>query len=1457
MTVNKSTRKAFIYLTLFVLSIFTFALTDEPSFVVTPLSKDEENAFLLYSKGLIVEKEQNAQAALPFFIESIILFPRLSFAYASVARICGAINNISCAEQYFQLGVKSIEENLNGKSSMKVADLIKTLGALYNNYALLIVDNSEKDLVAIENALPYYDLSIKTGNSVEAIYNKGGALQKIGRYNEALPLFFEVIKRDPNYVGALTNIGNTYMFFNHAEKALIYHKRSAVAATGWTKVEVFNNIGQIYKEYGEIIPAIEAFKNSSLAHANYLGLQVSTLEDILGFFSCGLFNILISNRQLAEWTHEERMTNTLMEHFVAMSSNSFKEGTPRNMRCVGPYDLLLVPHIFNRLDERVNIVNLFRYIVKDYDNGSKVQLNERCFNERIHIGYASCDMNEHPMGFLTLGLLQSHNLSQFKVHVFYYGADDNKTQTEKIKTNTEKYFNIAKTGDIGAAKHIVKECIQVLFDLMAHTRGTRLALVSQKPAPIIVNYLGYPGTTGYSNRTVDYILCDRYVLPVESILKKVSEKPIYLPYLYQPNSYDLTQGTCLLISLETYRKTCIEAPNIRAALSIAHLPQNAKILANFNTFSKIDSGSLTAWFKILYTVPNSYLLLIPPKISEVNVTKKNVWTLAREYGITSDRIIFIERVSKAEHVKRVVGVDLFLDSFNYGAHSTASDVLVQGVPLITLKGTDFHNRVGFSLLTNLDCEELVAYDEADYINLAQYLISNNDYLFKIRKKIVKNINKKFVFTPKSITRYFEEQVRVLLTLREMRFQNPIVILCADAILDMEVSRRTNLKLLEINSHPTGIINDCSRVIFSDIDSLAFEQKLVWRNIFINCMKAKGISSAETKKMVESEFSTEPYANFALSAQYLQEGNVPGSVRYLTNFISHQNLLSMTDILAIIHVLVNVVELTSFPVHERETYQNLLSILMYLEAEVDTFCILVHTRSLLDCEYLSNAFATFAHKFGVNKQYNISVLLYAKAIKIKYSLTNSTAFENLAPDSITTRWLYSLGTLYQELGLHSKSLNIYFLAVRSEVAQILQDLNLTQRTLYLEYSQLIDSEKETVGIFCYEYDQGWFPKWGPNSTHGSGLGGSEEAVLYLSRELATYYNVIIFGDHLDTDIGFDSFDVLWLPWYAINLSLTRLHHFVAWRYHISLAVSPVSSKKYVWLQDLNINLDYQYRLLLEEEMLHALFVLSDFQKRQYSQFVQLFMYKTPNALTFRNDEDVVLNTKRNSSTFIYSSAPNRGLEIILNHWGKIRKESPKAVLYVYYGFTASFMRWGSRVFENFGAWMNQMKKSLDQPGIVYIGMVSHKDLEAAFRTVTFQLYPTQFPETGCVSLMKGMINGAIPITSRNPNSVLPEITSEFDLGVHNQSRPSVNIDQDPNWQQSWVRRVLQSLKLSELDIANHRRAMVEAARKTFKWSKTAIAWREIFMIAERSETQKKALENLNSSTANLYSDLTRE
>jgi predicted O-linked N-acetylglucosamine transferase (SPINDLY family) len=330
-------------------------------------------------------------------------------------------------------------------------------------------------------------------------------------------------------------------------------------------------------------------------------------------------------------------------------------------------------------------------------------------HDRLRVGYLSSNFGMHPVTFLTAELYELHDRTRFEVYGFCWSPEDNSEMRERVRSAMDHFIRIDQMTDEQAAQAIRNAEIDILVDLQGLTAGARPKILSPRPAPVQITYLGFPGTTGLPE--IDYVLADRYVIPEESA-QYFSEKPLYLPDCFQIND----------------RKRAVSQPLSRKEYG---LPEDAFVFCTFNKNTKFNPEFFSAWMRILKRTPNSILWLL----SDNARTQANLVRYAAEQGIGSDRLIFAPRVPLPDYLARYAAADLFLDLSPFNGGTTTTDALWVGLPVLTCAGRSFASRMAGSFLNVIGLPELITTTLADYENLAVELAHDPMKMSSIRTRL--------------------------------------------------------------------------------------------------------------------------------------------------------------------------------------------------------------------------------------------------------------------------------------------------------------------------------------------------------------------------------------------------------------------------------------------------------------------------------------------------------------------------------------------------------------------------------------------------------------------------------------------------------------------------------------------------------------------------------------------------
>lgn len=354
-------------------------------------------------------------------------------------------------------------------------------------------------------------------------------------------------------------------------------------------------------------------------------------------------------------------------------------------------------------------------------------------SRRLRIGYLSCDFRNHAVTQQLLGVLRNHDRERFEVHCYSYGPDDESLERREVQAQCEHFLDIAELPDAVAAQRIARDGLDVLLDLAGHTGEARPALCAARPAPIQVNYLGYPGTLGADY--IDYIIADDIVIPHADEIH-YSERVLRLPNSFFPA--DNTQP--------------VDLPPTRESQG---LPQDAVVFCCFNQPGKIDQQIFEAWIDILRALPQSVLWLRPGNVW----AKESLRRAAAKADLNPARLFFAGKVpQRSSHLARYGASDLFLDTHTYNAHATASDALWSGLPVLTWPGDTFASRVGASLIGAIGLQQLIASSREAYIHRAVELGKDRTQLAALHQRLAHHRHVEPLFSSREYTRQLEHSL---------------------------------------------------------------------------------------------------------------------------------------------------------------------------------------------------------------------------------------------------------------------------------------------------------------------------------------------------------------------------------------------------------------------------------------------------------------------------------------------------------------------------------------------------------------------------------------------------------------------------------------------------------------------------------------------------------------------------
>jgi predicted O-linked N-acetylglucosamine transferase (SPINDLY family) len=372
-------------------------------------------------------------------------------------------------------------------------------------------------------------------------------------------------------------------------------------------------------------------------------------------------------------------------------------------------------------------------------NSAPITAMARNASHRLRVAYLGDIFHDHATAHLATGVLEQHDRNDFEIHAFSYGPDDGGEKRRRITAACDAFHDVSETESHLLAERIRAANIDILIDLNGWTGNTRTRVLVDRPARIQVNWLGYPATLGCmgNRRLADYLVGDAIVTPL-SHQPHYAETLALMPHCYQPND----------------NRRIVAPPPTRTQ---AGLPETGLVFCCFNRSLKISAPIFDVWCQILRQVPDSVLWLQ----RGYSIAMTNLSRAAQAAGIDPQRLIFAPHLPQSEHLARLSLADLVLDTFPYNAHTTASDALWVGVPVLTLMGETFPSRVAASLLNAVHLPGLVTHNLEDYRARAIELAQHPTVLTGLRQQLATNRPDCPLFDTEGYTRNFEALLRAM------------------------------------------------------------------------------------------------------------------------------------------------------------------------------------------------------------------------------------------------------------------------------------------------------------------------------------------------------------------------------------------------------------------------------------------------------------------------------------------------------------------------------------------------------------------------------------------------------------------------------------------------------------------------------------------------------------------------
>ena len=565
--------------------------------------------------------------------------------------------------------------------------------AVHHNRGLAL-----QTLARPEDALASYDRALELRPDSPEVWNdRGFALKTLNRPQEALASFERTLAFTPHHAGALHNRGSTFWDLNRFDDALADFDRALAIApdSPWT----LHNRGNLLWESKKLLePALRdlvrtvqldphyAYARGELLHLKMYGGDWQGLEEDILAIERGVRN-------------GEKAIKPFMYQAISDS----------------PADLHACAKV---------------YASREYPPAAEVCMKTVRRPGKIRLGYVCGEFRMHATALLSAGLYEAHDKDRFQVTAFNTGAGDDSPMRRRLAAAFDDFVDISALDAKSAASRVADAEIDILVNLNGYYGSHRMDVFAHRPAPVQVNFLGFPGTLGAPY--VDYIVADKVVIP-EQERQFYSEQVVYLPGSYQVNDS---------------RREVPEAEADRARFG---LPETAFVYCYFNHNYKLAPATFARWMSILRQTDGSVLWLLQSSEPFAG----NMRRAAERHGVAGSRLIYAPVLGQREHLARLPLGDLFLDSHPCNAHTTASDALWMGLPLLTYYGNCFSGRVATSLLRAVGLPELVAESPQDYEARAVALARDPALLQSLRRKLAGSRSSALLFDTARFTRHIE------------------------------------------------------------------------------------------------------------------------------------------------------------------------------------------------------------------------------------------------------------------------------------------------------------------------------------------------------------------------------------------------------------------------------------------------------------------------------------------------------------------------------------------------------------------------------------------------------------------------------------------------------------------------------------------------------------------------------
>ena len=705
---------------------------------VNPSKVDQEALIALFNQGQFTQAVAQAEAMAQSFPKSFFVWNLLAAAQASLGETAKALEgfrktielNPNYADGHSNLGAMLVRQ---GKLAEAAASFKRTLeikpdyAEAHNN-----LGNILKGQGKLDEALESYKRALEIKPDYPVAYNNlGNALKDQGKLDEAVASCKRALEIKPDFAEAYINLGNALKEQGKLDEAVASYKQALEIKPDYPVA--YNNLGTVLTKQGKLDEAVASYKRALEIKPDYAEAH-NNLGTVLTKQG-KLDEAVASYKRALEIKPDYAVAEAQMRHQQQhMCDFTLYTGLKEVAQRLDTSDEAIPPFIQLSWQDNAaaQLHRSQRFAKTNYPTASPAPIAKppTVRPERLRVGYFSADFHNFPGMYLMARMLEIHNRNAFEIFAYSYGPQKNDEMRRRIRDGVDHFVDIAGQTDQSIQSQAKSDKIDIAIHRNGYTTSSRTEIFVNRLAPIQISYLGYPGSLGAE--FIDYIVADPIVVPAEQ-RQFYSERIIYLPDTYQP-----TDNTRQIASINTKRAEF-------------GLPEKGVVFCCFNNSFKISPHEFDIWMRLLSKVGGSVLWLLEGN----EWAAKNLRLEAENRGINPDRLVFAKRLPQVEHLARHKHIDLFLDTFNYNAHTTASDALWAGLPVVTKAGEQFSARVAASVLDAVGLPELITASEDEYEQLAFELATKPRKLKTLKRKLAKNIASQPLFDTERYTRNFE------------------------------------------------------------------------------------------------------------------------------------------------------------------------------------------------------------------------------------------------------------------------------------------------------------------------------------------------------------------------------------------------------------------------------------------------------------------------------------------------------------------------------------------------------------------------------------------------------------------------------------------------------------------------------------------------------------------------------